>query len=146
MVQLKIVDNRASVSEKINKLDRILTDFSQEYMRGMAESIVLDSPVDTGTYMESHRISSSPQTGSVSSHNKPRNQAYGPIAQSELNRLYAEIDRLEGTELNTIYFSNISEHATQVEYEHGYEVYSRARSKSSVIADQAAARAKARNK
>lgn len=146
MVKLKIVDNRASIAAKIRRLELLIDDFSQEYMRGMANSIVLDSPVDTGTYMEAHRIGPTPASGSMSSHGRPKNQPFGTVAQSELNRLYIDIDRLEGVELNTIYFSNIAEHATEVEYQHGYEVYSRARNKSPQIAAQAAARAKARNR
>jgi len=145
MTQFKVVDNRASIAAKLEKLERTIEDFSTEYLRGMANSIVLDSPVDTGTYMEAHRVGTSPASGSVSSHGKPKNQPFGTVAQNELNRLYIDIDRLEGAELNTVYFSNIAEHATQVEYEHGYEVYSRAKSKSPQIASQAAARARARN-
>lgn len=146
MVRFKVVDNRASIAAKLKKLENTIDDFSQEYMRGMANSIVLDSPVDTGTYMEAHRVGPTPASGSMSSRGKPKNQPFGTVAQSELNRLYIDIDRLEGVELNTIYFSNIAEHATEVEYQHGYEVYSRARNKSSRIAMEAAARAKARNK
>lgn len=145
MTQFKVVDNRASIAAKLKKLEQTLDDFAQEYMQGMANSIVMDSPVDTGTYMEAHRIGTSPASGSMSSHGRPKNQPFGTVAQGELNRLYADIDRLEGAELSTIYFSNIAEHATDVEYQHGYEIYSRARNKSPQIAAQAAAKAKARN-
>ena len=133
------------VDGKFRKLEDLLKDFQEEYLRGFANSIVLDSPVDTGTYMKSHVISTSPQSGNVSSHGEERNQPWGPIAQSTLNRLYSEIATIpEGT--NNVYISNISEHADDVEYRHGYEVFSRARAKSGAIAAEAEARARARNR
>lgn len=146
MVQFKVIDDRTSIANKLKKLEDLVEDFGEEYLRGMANSIVLDSPVDTGTYMESHRVGTSPASGITSSKNKPKNQPFGAVAQSELNRLYADIEALKDADLSTVYFSNIAEHATEVEYQHGYEVYSRARSKSPQIAKEAAAKAKARNK
>lgn len=145
MVQFKVVDDRTSLANKLKKLEDLVEDFGEEYLRGMANSVVLDSPVDTGTYMESHRIGNAPASGITSSKGKPKDQPFGAIAQSELNRLYADIEALKDKDLSTVYFSNIAEHATEVEYQHGYEVYSRARSKSPQIAKEAAAKAKARN-
>ena len=146
MVQFKVVDNRKVTAAAIKEMSRRLEGFQEEFLQGIASSIVLDSPVDTGTYMESHRIGTAPASGVTSSKGKPKNQPFGSIAQSELNRLYADIEAIKDADLSTVYFSNIAEHATEVEYQHGYEVYSRARSKSSVIAKEAAAKAKARNR
>ena len=96
--------------------------------------------------MESHNIGTTPSGGSTSSRGKPKGQPYGVYAQPTLNRLFAEVELLTDIEIDKVYIYNTSEHATSVEYEHGYEVYSRAKNRARQIAEEAAAKIKARNK
>lgn len=145
MVQFKVVDNRKVTAAAIKEMSRRLEGFQKEFLEGLATSIVLDSPVDTGTYMDSHNIGTTPETGTASSSGKPKNQPYGTYAQTAMSRLFNEIESLSSTDLDTIYFSNKSNHATNVEYEHGYEVYSRAKRKAPQIAEEAAAKVRAKN-
>ena len=145
MVQFKVVDNRKVTAAAIKEMSRRLEGFQEEFLQGIASSIVLDSPVDTGTYMEAHNVGLTPETGTKSSSGKPKNQPYGVFAQPTLDRLFSEIGSLASSDLDTIYFSNSANRAANVEYEHGYEVYSRAKRKAPQIAEEAAAKVRAGN-
>ena len=145
MVQFKVVDNRQLTAAAIKELSLKLEGFQKEFLEGLATSIVLDSPVDTGTYMSSHNVGTSPEAGTASSAGKPKNQPYSSYAQTAMNKLFSEIDSVASADLDTVYFSNKSNHAANVEYEHGYEVYSRAKRKAPQIAEEAAAKVRARD-
>jgi hypothetical protein len=146
MVQMKALDKRRLASAAIEEMSRKIDGFQEEFLQGIASSIVLDSPVDTGTYMESHNIGISPEGGFNSSRGKPKGQPYGVYAQPTLNRLFSEIELFANTDIDKIYIYNTAEHAINVEYEHGYEVYSRAKNKAEQIAEEAAAKVRARDK
>ena len=145
MVQFKVVDNRRIASEAIKEMSQKLEGFQKEFLEGIATSIVLDSPVDTGTYISSHNVGTSVESGMTTSANKPRNQSFNAFAQPALNKLFSEIDAVASEDLDTVYFSNTSSHAANVEYEHGYEVYSRAKRKAPQIAEEAAAKVRAKD-
>ena len=140
-VSFKVVDNRTNISKKIQELNNQLENYGKFFLEGMANEIVLASPVDTGTYMESHSLGQTTPTGFNSSFGKPKKQPYDTYAQATLNRLYASIESLGG-DWTTAKFSNIALHANEVEYEHGYGVYTMARDKAPLIAQEAAQRAK----
>lgn len=146
MVALKVLDKRQVSAKAIEEMAKLVEGFKEEYLQGVASSVVLDSPVDTGTYMESHNIGTTPRGGSTSSRGKPKGQPYGVYAQPTLNRLFTEIELLADVDVDKVYIYNTAEHATSVEYEHGYEVYSRAKNKAKQIAEEAAAKVKARYK
>ena len=56
MIKFKLLDNRFSVMKKIKELEDKLNQLPKAYLKQLAKQIVLYSPVDTGTYMESHNI------------------------------------------------------------------------------------------
>ena len=140
-VSFKVVDNRTSISKKIAELNQQLDSYGKFFLADMASQIVLTSPVDTGTYMESHNLGSSSVGGSESSFGKPRNQDYNNYAQPTLDRLTASIEGLGDNWTNAV-FSNNALHADKVEYEHGYGVYTMARNLAPEISKRAAERAK----
>lgn len=144
MAQYKVSDGRKLNQKIINEMSRKIEGFKEEFLRELAASIVLDSPVDTGTYMENHNVGTNPKSGSDSSRGKPRNQNYGTYANQALSNLYSQIDGVANDDLDTIYFYNTAEHAITVEYEHGYEPYSRAKAKAPQMASEAAAKVKAK--
>lgn len=145
MVQRKVLDNRQITAKATEEIARMVDGFQEALLQGMAESVVLDSPVDTGTYMESHNVGTSPESSRNSSRGKPRNQPYETYAQASLNELFVQIEAVSGEDLDNIYFYNTAEHATDVEYVHGYEPYSRMMAKAPQIAEQAAAKVRARD-
>jgi hypothetical protein len=146
MVAYKTLDKRQISAKATEEMAKLIEGFQEEYLQGIATSVVLDSPVDTGTYMESHNIGTSPEGAFNSSRGKERNRNYQTFAQPTLDRLFAEIEAVSSEDLNKVYIYNTAEHATDVEYIHGYEPYSRAISKAPQIAKEAAAKVRARNK
>ena len=142
-VSFKVVDNRTNISKKIKKLQDELEDYKIYFLQGMATEIILASPVYTGTYITSHRITSTIPGGYTSSYGKSGPQDYGTYAQIGLDQLFDDIDALAGTDLTSIRMTNISEHASLVEYELGHAPYTTTRNRANVISKDAAARAKA---
>ena len=141
-VSFKVIDNRTSISGKIKDMERQLENYKVFFLQGMAEEIILASPVDTGTYITSHTISSSIPGGFTSSLGKPKNQDFSTYAQIGLNGLFSDIEAVRDLDLTAIRISNVSGHAHVVEYELGYAPYTMARDKASIISQTAAIKAK----
>lgn len=141
-VSFKVVDNRSSISSKIKELSQSLDNYKEYFLQGMADEIILTSPVDTGTYITSHTLSNGTQGGFTSSFGKPKGRSFTEYAQKGLDALYGDISAI-GDDWTSARFSNIALHASDVEYEHGYAVYTTARNKANLISKQAAERARA---
>lgn len=134
----KVTDNRTSVAKKFHELVAKLENYKETVLEDLAEVIVRESPVDTGTYMDNHHVSDTGKRqrarGSESSHEKPRKQAREPYAEAASARLAGEIQALQG-DGRMAYFYNTSEHAPFVEARHG--PYDHARSAFRVIVESA---------
>lgn len=141
-VSFKVVDGRTSIAEKILQVEQKVKNYRKFFLQGMAEQVILESPVDTGTYITSHSISSNTPGGMTSSVGKPKNQDWGTYAQIGLDKLFADIDALPDKTLTSIRMSNTAEHAGYVEHELGYAPYTTVRNMANVISAQAAAKAK----
>ena len=137
MIKFKLIDNRTKVSKQIAELKDKLEIIPKEFLKETVTEIVLESPVDTGTYMDSHNVG---VVGAMSSSKgKPRHQNYQDHADKALERMFAQIDALP--ESTTKHFiANNSEHAWKVEYEFGYAPYTTARAKAQQILDRVIAR------
>ena len=144
MTLLNVQVNRG-LDGKFRKLEQMVEGFRDLYLEGMSGELVLNSPVDTGTYITGHHVGTSPVGASRSSEGKPRQQDYGTKAQEGLNQLFSEIQALPEN-ANRVVFSNDSFHSDEVEYEHGYAPYRKTAREHSRIASQAEAEAKARNR
>lgn len=149
MVEFNVRVNRG-LDGKFRKLEKLVENFREEYLMGFAEEIVRASPVDTGAYIMSHNFGDNFQTSSGDGLRRQKGDpAVGGAKWSSyqgpaLDRLEAQIRTIPDTQ-TIVTIRNTSSHATIVEYQHGYEVYSRARNKSGMIAREAEARARARN-
>lgn len=133
MTTYKLVQNNTAVSNKAKRLREDLEEFRDDFLKAMATKIVLNSPVDTGTYVQAHEIVlGQPRgTGQESSKGKPRNQPYEPNYNAALSSLYADIEALPD-EAPLVSIRNNAEHAGAVELVHS--PYTIARSAAGEIA------------
>jgi hypothetical protein len=148
MVEFNVRVNRG-LDGKFRKLEQLIDNFREEYLMGLAEEIVFNSPVDTGAYILSHNIGDNFTTsdgvgGRRDQGDGPFGAKWSQLQQPALSKLDAQIRAIPDTQ-TVVTIRNTSSHATIVEYQHGYEVYSRARAKSGMIAREAEARARARS-
>lgn len=109
----------------------------------MADDIVNNSPVDTGTYILAHRAASAAggavEAVSRSSHGKRRDvpdAQFRNLARGNLHRSVSSAAVASATE---VFFRNVSDHADIVEYLHGHAVYARVRNATPAFIAQAAA-------
>lgn len=137
MITFKLLDNRFKVFKQMKELEEKLEELPKAYLKEFATEVVLNSPVDTGTYMAGHNVG---EKGTPeSSHGKPHNQSYEISAQEALEKLFAQIDELPN-ETRRYYISNSSDHAWFVEYEHGHAPYTLARAKAQILLEEAKAK------
>lgn len=139
---LNIVVNR-SLDGKFKKIEQMLEGYTELYAQKMAEQIVLRSPVDTGTYMDSHELGLTAMAPSESSEKKARNRPYSEHAQPALNKLFEQAKALPHNAMRIV-FSNRAYHANMVEFDHGHAVYRGAANQHNRIAQEAEAEIKAR--
>ena len=142
MIKFKLVDNRTRVSKKIKELQEKLEEFPKEFMRITADTVIENSPVDTGTYMDAHQIGTSESI--TTSHGKPRNQPYGNFASEARDRLYSQINGLNVDGSNW-FITNNSAHNMRVEYtgwdsKPAYSPYTIARGYAPIALEEAKAR------
>jgi hypothetical protein len=137
MPTFKLVQQGQSVESILKKYRQSLGDARDEFLIGMAAEVVLRSPVDTGTYMEGHTITTGGSVPKVdSSKNKPRSRPYQPFAQAAMNRMASQIRALP-KDVPVVSISNSAIHSDLVEYSYGYAPYSQARNEASRIAIEA---------
>lgn len=103
-----------SLASVLKKVEADLDLIRDEFLRNVAEDLVASSPVDTGTYVRNHSITTSSGSGGrQSSHGKPPDDGSArPEALSKLEGQIASLPR----DTTTVYISNRSPHANRVEY------------------------------
>jgi hypothetical protein len=120
---MRVTINRG-LDGKFQKITEDLEEFGQIYGQMAAEDLVKNSPVDTGTFMDSYYAGVG-YTGSFnSSKGKPRKQPWAPYAQEAIGRMSSQVSSLRGS--TQMVFGNSAEHALQVEYDHGYRPFGKA--------------------
>ena len=141
MTKLNLIVNR-SLDGKFAKLKLMAEGYRDEYLKLMAQNLILVSPVDTNTYITNHNIGTIQVAATASSDGKLTKQPYEPFAQEGFNNLLSDIASLpEG--VNNVVMSNASMHSDEVEYTHGYLPYAQTANEHGRIAAQAAANVKA---
>lgn len=145
-VRYRVVSDLKAFTNRLKEAREDVSDVKKEFLQESADHIALYSPVDTGTYMESHHIAQNREGTTIvtSSRGKERGRDFGEFYQEAITRLYSEIDSLPEDASNISVF-NVADHADQVEYDHGYGVYTSLRSAAPTILERAIAR-KARSK
>lgn len=142
MISFRILGNTGALANKIRELESQIDVFKTEILSESANFLIVSSPVDTGTYMDSHHVGNSAVVGATSSFGKPVKQPWETHASQAQERLNSEIAAIP-KDSRRVVFSNTSIHADSVENEHGYAPFSHMRSRLPEIVDRAAARAKA---
>lgn len=129
--QFKVIDRRTSASKALDALDGVMGDLHKRAVEFMADRVVQYSPVDTGTYMDSHNVREGRDFGGAtqSSSKKPRDQSYTEHAGAARSRMQGQIESLGNSRQAVI--ANDAVHARFVENGSanmfGYAVYLRAR-------------------
>jgi hypothetical protein len=147
-MSLRVQINRGQIKNKFKKIDLLIDEAKKRALGEAAAWVMLRSPVDTGTYMDNHNIgqgNSVPSSASISSKGKPKNQNWTAHANEAEARLAGQIESLpEDWKRATI--ANTSEHADEVEYKHGYGVYTSLRAAWPTLKAKAVSEAEAKFK
>ena len=142
MISFRLLGNTGALADKIRKLERQIETFKTEILEESAAFLRLESPVDTGVYMDSHHVGVSQSGPPTSSYGETRGQSFETHSKKAEERLSAEIASLPEDSKRVVFYNN-AEHAYEVEYVHGDAPYTKMRSRLPEIVDRAAARAKA---
>lgn len=113
-VKYKLVDGRTRVARQLREMQEKLSVVPDLVAKRTVDIVIDRSPVDTGTYMESHAVGTTSATSS--SAGKPTGQPRGPREEVARTKLHAQIDSSDFSSGN-FYINNGSEHASLVEYE-----------------------------
>ena len=141
IVRYKVVSNLKAFTNRLKEAREDVSDVKKEFLKESADYVALYSPVDTGTYMDSHHIAQNRQGTTIVTYSrgKRRGRDFGEFYQKAIKRLYAEIDSLPEDASNISIF-NVADHADKVEYEHGHGVYTSMRNAAPTILERAIAR------
>ena len=103
-----------SLASALKQIESDLDRVRDEFLKNVAEDLVMSSPVDTGNYVSNHSITvSSGSGGRTNSHGKPKDN--GSARTDALTKLNGQIAGLP-PEATTVYISNRSPYANKVEY------------------------------
>lgn len=103
-----------SFKSMLKKVEGDLDLIRDEFLLNIAEDLVQSSPVDTGTYVKNHSITTSSGSGGrQSSHGKDPDD--GSARDVALDKLNGQIAALPA-DTTTVYIANRSPHAAKVEY------------------------------
>jgi len=117
-------------SDKMKLLEQTAEERAKDKLIDIAQFATSRSPVDTGAYVTSFSMKHSYSSGrSRTSNNKPRGQSPDAKRQEGLSQLLVDIETLRPLENDLIVLSNGSPHANEVEYKHGYAVFSQVKDK-----------------
>ena len=126
MAGWKVQVNQASVSGKLEKLEKMAEEQVRDKLEQVAWALVSGSPVDTGAYITSHSFADtgSSKRRSRSSENKPRNQEWGAKAGEAMQQLSDDIASADLSKGQGV-FRNAAPHSVDVENK--YLVYQKAK-------------------
>lgn len=139
---MRVVVNRTA-DGKFQKLEDMLDGYPEVYLRKFSEELVMNSPVDTGTYMDNHFVESSGTSGTKTSKGKPGKQPWDSYAKKALARLMSGISLLGN--VSQVTFGNESYHRDLVEYKHGWAPFRRTMREHRRIASEALNEVRMRN-
>jgi len=117
MAQYQVIDRRRNIDSVLAEVKDQLGEAKTMYLRKLAETVVENSPVDTGTYVTEHELAETRRAGggNVSSHGKPRQQPDAQMKELGLDILNSQIKSVPENWDNLIMRNN-SVHAPLVEY------------------------------
>jgi len=144
MTLLNVQVNRG-LDGKFRKLEQMVEGFRDIYLEGMSSQLVFFSPVYTGTYVTGHHVQTSQVAATRSSEGKDKVEDPNPYIQEGFEQLLREIQALP-EEATRVVFSNDTFHSDVVEYELAHAPYNKTAREHKRIAEDAEAKAKARNR
>ena len=136
--------NRGQILAKFKKAEDLVDEAKNEIMMGAAEWVVLRSPIDTGNYVFSHRIHEG-NAGGFSPTSSTPYQKGTFNEQQAFEQLYSDVESLPD-DWKRASIVNVAEYADEVEYTHGYGVYTSLRAAWPTIKAEAVAKAEAKYK
>jgi len=115
----------SSLERKMLLLGQTTEDVAKDKLISIAQTAVTASPVDTGAYVTSHsfKTDTTSRGRGKSSANKPRGQNPEVKRREGFDNLMYDISTLDLKTLKKVTLRNDSPHAQDVEYKHGYAVY-----------------------
>ena len=141
--------NRGQILNKFKKAEALVDEAKSLTMHEAAAYVVLRSPVDTGTYMDNHSIGAGNDVPlpddpkGRSSEGKERGRPWQLKADEAINRMAVQVENLpEGWKRASI--GNTAYHSDEVEYTHGYAVYTALRAAWPALKQKAIAEAEAK--
>ena len=103
-----------SFTSQLKKVQEDLQSIRTEFLYNIAEDLVMFSPIDTGTYVRNHSITSTTGSGGKqNSHGKPPDD--GSAVSDAIDKLVGQIKGLSPEETK-VYIANRSPYANKVEY------------------------------
>jgi hypothetical protein len=142
VAQVKAISRRDSV-DIAARFERQAAQLRERVLMMMADDIVRQSPIDTGTYILAHRadvVGGDPtEGGSRSSHGKRRGVPDAQFRNLARGNLMRSVSSAAVSASEQVFFRNVSEHAGIVEYVHGFAVYAQVRNAAPAYIRQAAA-------
>ena len=116
-----------SLQEKLDKLEQTLEQRVIDKLEGIIDTTVNFSPVDTGSYVQSHSLDngSGTNTRSNSSINKPKGRDIKAEKAKSKATLLDDLNRTDVAGSEYLILRNSSEHATKVEHKHGHKVFAK---------------------
>jgi len=129
-MKARVKFNKSALDKKLLLAEQTVEEKVKDQLTDIAQFATSRSPVDTGAYVTSFSVKHSYSSGrSRTSNNKPRGQSPEAKRQEGLSQLVADIETLKPLENDLIVLSNGSPHANEVEYKHGYAVFSQVKDK-----------------
>lgn len=142
VTQVQAISRRDSADISA-RFQRDAAELRERVLMRMADEIVNNSPVDTGTYIMAHRAGG--EAGGIaepaarSSHGKQRNRPDAQFRNLARGNLYRSVSSAAVSAATEVFFRNVSAHADIVEYLHDHAVYARVRNAAPVFIRQVAA-------
>lgn len=138
--------NRRDSADIAAKFRQDAAQLRERVLLRMADEIVNNSPVLTGTYVMAHRAGTSPDggEGTRSSHGKPFPVSETQFKNLARGNLYRSVSSAAVANATEVYFGNSAVHAARVEHtgwggKPAYAVYARVRNAAPAFIRQAAA-------
>lgn len=118
------------LGKKFKKTDQGIEDRVKKELRGIASYAVTISPVYSGAYVTSFSMKPNYSSGrGRTSTNKPEAIDKQAKKQEGRSQLYSDIENLDLEKDKMVVLSNGAPHVNKVEYEHGYAVFTKVKSK-----------------
>lgn len=126
---MRVRNNYKSIKAKLNKALEDLGDEGKDYLKDIADTMSVRTPVDTGAFASSYSVvgAGSRATRSVASAGRPRNQDLGSFQALARETMHSDIDGLDILKSGRVQFKNGAPHAPEVNEK--YQIFAVAKDK-----------------